>query len=134
VQRAGLILRVIYALCLAGATVNHVRAIAAHGVLPDFLPWPSAAYWSSLTLLDPLAAGLLFVRPRAGIVLTAAIIATDVAHNFWFVNLYAPAPSLAAAVAANPFLISQIAFLVFVAATARIAWRGARAPGETCGA
>jgi hypothetical protein len=125
--RRGLIVRAIYATCLAGATLNHVRAIAAHGLLPDFLPWGSAVYWSSLTLLDPLAALLLFLRPRLGIVLTAAIIVTDVAHNLWFVAHFASAQSLGAAIRGNPFLLSQIAFLLLVAATARIAWREAAA-------
>ena len=124
-MRAGLIVRSLYALCLAVATVNHIRAIAAHGLLPDFLPSGTAVFWSSLTLLDPLAAGLLFLRPRLGIVLTAAIIVADVAHNLWFVARDTPEPSLIATVTANPFLLSQIAFLLFVAGTARIAWRGA---------
>ena len=124
-RRAGLIVRIVYALCLAVATANHVRAIAGHGLLPDHIHWPSAAYWASLTLIDPLAVVLLFARPRAGIALTAAIIVTNVAHNLGYGAHYRPEASLLELATADPFILSQIAFLVFVAATAPIAWRAA---------
>ena len=55
--------------------------------------------------------------------MTAAIILSDVAHNLWFMASHALRGSLAADVIASPFMISQIGFLVFVAATARLAWR-----------
>ena len=61
--RTGPLLRIIYALCLLGATVNHLRSVLARGWFPADLPWGTAAYWASLTFLDPLAAILLFVRP-----------------------------------------------------------------------
>jgi hypothetical protein len=70
-------------------------------------------YWTSLTVLDPLAAVLLFVRPRVGIVLTVAIITSDVLHNT-LVGL----PSL------NAMYLSQVIFLLFVGATVYVAWRG----------
>jgi hypothetical protein len=70
-------------------------------------------YWTSLTFLDPLAASLLFVRPHAGLVLTVAIITSDVLHN-----TLVGVPSL------NPMYISQIVFLFFVACTVYVAWRG----------
>ena len=57
----------VYALCLAGATVNHVQAVFARGWLPEQLPLGTALYWSSLTIVDPIAVVLLFLRPRAGI-------------------------------------------------------------------
>ena len=83
-QRFGFWIRVVYAVCLVVATVNHIRLVHAWGWVPSHLPIATALYWSSLTFFDPLAAALLFVRPRAGIVLTIAIIASDVAHNSWF--------------------------------------------------
>jgi hypothetical protein len=122
VQRVGALIRIVYALCLAGATFNHVRALLAHGWLPDHLPAATALYWTSLTFLDPLAALLLFLRPRLGIALTCAIIVSNVAHNLWFVAAHPLRETFLADVASSPFLLSQIAFLLFVLATAPIAW------------
>ena len=119
----GLLIRIVYALCLAGATINHVRAVLSHGWLPEHLPAATALYWSSLTLLDPLAAVLLFLRPRIGIALTVLIIVSNVAHNIWFIAAHPLRGSLLDDVASSPFMLSQIAFLLFVAATAPIAWR-----------
>ncbi|MGE5564386.1 MAG: hypothetical protein ACM3ZV_13925 [Bacillota bacterium] len=122
-ERTGRLVRIVYALCLAGATINHVRAVLSRGWLPPDLPLPTAIYWDALTFLDPLAAVLLLVRPRAGVALTVAIIVTDVAHNLWFVAAHAGSRSFTKIVAGSPFLLSQIAFLLFVAATAPVAWR-----------
>lgn len=123
IERLGWLIRIVYALCLAGATVNHVRAVLAHGWLPDHLPTATALYWSSLTFLDPLAAVLLFLRPRVGIGLTGAIIASDVAHNLWFTGRNRLGGSFVDDVTSNAFMMSQIAFLTFVLVTAPIAWR-----------
>ena len=120
-----MIIRSVYALCLFGATFNHVRAIIAHGIIPAFLPLPSAVYWSSLTLLDPLAAVLLFVRPRLGIILTAVIIVSNVVHNLWFTAEYDAAGLSLEMILHRPFLLMQLLFLVFVGLTAPIAWRSA---------
>jgi hypothetical protein len=113
---------------LAGATVNHVRAVLTHGWIPSHLPLASALYWSSLTFLDPLAAVLLFVRPRAGIAPTTAIITSDVAHNLWFIAAHPLRQSFVDDVTANGFMLSQIAFLLFVLATAPAAWKAAKRP------
>ena len=123
VLRPGFLVRVIYALCLIGATINHIRAVAAHGWLPAYLPQVTAAYWASLTFLDPLVVTLLFIRPRAGIAATFGIILSDVVHNLWFVVTYSHGASVPRVIANSPFLISQIGFLLFVALTASIAWR-----------
>ena len=128
--RTGLIIRAIYVLCLLGATVNHVRGVMAFGWLPPSLPWPTAAFWSSLTFLDPLAAILLIVRPKAGICATLAIIVTDVAHNLWFAATHSQG-SLVRVVASNPFLLSQILFLLFVLATAPTAWRESQSAADS---
>lgn len=100
-----------------------MRAVAVRGWLPAQLPVATALYWSSLTFLDPLAAILLFVRPRAGVGLTVAIIVSDVAHNLWFTTTHTPRTSFVHNVASSTFLMSQIAFLIFVGATAPWAWR-----------
>lgn len=121
-MKASLTLRIVYALCLAGATCTHVVLHVRHGVLLGELEGfgvspVSRYYWSSLTLLDPLAALLLFIRPRVGLALAGAIIVSDVAHNSW--DLYRSGGTPGATYWA------QIAFLLFLAATIRVAWRGA---------
>ena len=100
-----------------------MRAVANWGWFPEHLPAASAIYWSSLTFLDPLAAVLLFVRPRIGIALTAAIIVSNVAHNLWFTAAHPLHGSLLEDVTSSFFMMSQIAFLLFVGATASMAWR-----------
>jgi Kef-type K+ transport system membrane component KefB len=117
-------IRVVYALCLGAATFNHVRALLTDGWWREGVSLGTAIYWTSLTVLDPLAALLLFVRPRAGIALTLAIIISDVAHNLWFVAAHPLSGSFIQAVTSSFFMMSQIVFLVFVAATSPMAWRG----------
>lgn len=127
VERGGLIVRSIWAACLLVGGVNHARILIEHGLLWDYggVGWASAAYWSSLTIVDPAAAALLFVRPRVGVPTTIALIVTNVMHNLAVTAWLAPEGEALARVA-NPFLISQIGFMLFVAATARIAWKGWR--------
>jgi|tagenome__1003787_1003787.scaffolds.fasta_scaffold20981844_2 hypothetical protein len=122
-QRRGLWIRIVYALCLLGACTNHIRALVSHGWWREGIPLGTAVYWDSLTVLDPLAAVLLFVRPRAGVALTAAIIVSDVAHNLWFEATHPMGRSLIGNVTSSFAMRSQIGFLLFVAITAPIAWR-----------
>jgi hypothetical protein len=123
VQRVGLLIRIVYALCLVGAAVNHVRGVLGRGWLPNYLPTVSAVYWDSLTFLDPFAAALLFLRPRLGIGLTVAIIVSDVVHNLWFTAAHPLRESFFEEVTSSAFIMSQLAFFLFVALTAPIAWR-----------
>jgi hypothetical protein len=127
-RRAGLIIRAIYCVCLLGATVNHARAVHAYGWLPATLPLVTALYWAALTFLDPIAVVLLFLRPRIGIAATGAIIISDVLHNLWFRGRHPIAGSLFRDVTSDPFMMSQIAFLLFVAATAPVAWKACSLP------
>jgi hypothetical protein len=120
--RASIVIRTLFAVCLLAATFNHARAILQHGVLWDYgygskIALTSRLYWTVLTILDPLAAVLLFVKPRAGIWLTVAIIVSDVIHNTYYV-------------AANdqwlaPFYLAQVGFLVIVLGLAPLAARAA---------
>jgi hypothetical protein len=125
VQRGSLIVRCIWAACLLIGGANHARTLLRHGIFWDYggVAWGSAAYWSSLTILDPLVAVLLFVRPRVGIVSTVILIVTNVIHNLAVTAHYAPEGEFLTR-ASHPFVISQIGFMLFVGATARIAWRG----------
>ena len=112
------VLRVIYAICLLGATCTHVTMLWQNGILGDYggRNLFTRIYWTSLTFLDPLAALLLFFHPRIGLLLTVAIISSDVLHN--------------TLIASNPWnfmYLSQVAFLTFVISTVRVAWKGAPA-------
>jgi hypothetical protein len=91
-----------------------------HGVMWDYggAPPVSRVYWTSLAVLDPLAAGLLFFKPRVGLVLTVAIIASDVLHNTWLMSRSSEPDWL------NWMYVLQILFLLLVLATVRLAWRG----------
>jgi len=114
-RKASLVLRAIYAICLLGATCTHVAMLERHGLLWDYgsAHLLTRVYWTSLTVLDPLAALLLFVRPRVGLILTVLIIASDVLHN-----------TLVGVPQLNAMYFSQVAFLLFVTSTVYVAWRG----------
>jgi hypothetical protein len=119
--KASLTLRIVYAVCLAGATCVHVAMHVQYGMLLGALEgygYSSATrfFWSSLTLLDPLAALLMFIRPHAGLALAGAIILSDVLHNSWILHHFGGAPDAA--------YWAQVAFLVFLFVTIRVAWRG----------
>ena len=117
-ERHALYLRLIYALCLCGATWTHLHVALVHGLCWDYggVAPLTRIYWTSLLFIDPLAALLLLMIPRAGLILCVAVIVTDVVHNSWFA-LHFP-------IRMDLFL-SQIGFLLFVAFTVRAAWRGA---------
>ncbi len=122
-------LRTTYAICLLAGMTTHIWTIVTHGLMWDYggAPLFSRLYWTSLTVLDPLAAALLFFKPRAGLTLTVAIIVSDVMHNTWIMARSAAPDWL------NWMYVLQVLFLLFVLATARRAWRGAAA-GERRGA
>jgi hypothetical protein len=124
--RAAVMVRAIYASCLLAATYNHWVMIVRHGLLWDYdgLPVASAIFWTSLAFLDPAAVMLLWRRPWAGVVATIAIIVVDVVHNLWILARYYP--PLSRTLPATPGVIAQIAFMVFVLGTARIAVRSRR--------
>ncbi|WP_176473118.1 hypothetical protein [Sphingomonas lenta] len=126
-MRSSLIVRSIWAFCLLVATANHAFILLRHGLFWDYggVGWASAVYWSGLTVVDPIVAALLFVRPRAGVAGTIALITTNVAHNLAVTARYAPEGEFLNR-AAHPIILSQIGFMLFVGATARIAWRGTR--------
>lgn len=113
------VIRLVYTLCLAGATYNHARIVLEHGVLWDYggLPLFVSTFWTALTFIDALAVVLLLARPRHGLVLTVAIIVSDVAVNSWVGMEYGID---AAAFAA------QVVFLLFVLFTVCQAWHAVK--------
>jgi hypothetical protein len=137
VSKASIILRGIYATCLVLATITHVLVDMRYGVFlaslePLGYPIGIRLYWASLTFLDPAAAILLFVRPRAGLVLCAVIIATDVLNNSWVAYhrpVFGPlvldhGQTVFHHSGANMNLLLEVAFLIFVFATIRYSWKG----------
>lgn len=116
---ASFAIRVLFACCLLVATTNHLRADFQHGFFWDYgygngAYWASRVFWGALTILDPLAALLLFIKPRTGIALTAAIIIADVAHNTFYVAVNQQW--------LEPFYLSQVAFLLAVLLLSPVAW------------
>ena len=113
-------IRVLFACCLLVATANHLRADFQHGLFWDYgygesAHWASRVFWSALTFFDPLAALLLFIKPRVGLALTASIIVADVAHNTYYVALNQQ--WLAS------FYLSQVAFLIAVMLLSPVVWK-----------
>lgn len=113
----------IYGICLLAGMSTHAAQIWQHGIFWDYgggVPQFTRVYWRSLTFLDPLAAVLLFVYARMGLVVTLAIISTDVVHNLWFFEHYH--------IPLNWVLLAQCAFLVFVVASFRTIRRSLTQP------
>ena len=123
------IVRAIWAACLLLATLNHARILAQHGLSWNYggVSVASAVYWSSLTIMDPLAAALLFARPKVGIRLTIVIITTNVVHNLAMTAMFSRDGEFLSRATSSWAIISQIAFMLFVVGTARIAWTGGKA-------
>ena len=78
----------------------------------------SRVFWGALTVLDPLAALLLWVRPRWGLALTLGIIACDVLHNSFYVAAHGQWT--------QTFYLSQLGFLLAVLVLSPSAWHGLR--------
>ena len=73
----------VYLAAFGVAAGYHAWDIIRWGFLPyDFAPRPLNAFWTSLTLLDPLVIALLVTgRRRLGLSLAALVMAADVAAN-----------------------------------------------------
>ncbi|UWP78638.1 hypothetical protein [Dactylosporangium fulvum] len=101
---------------LAYGGAVHVVQLATGGWPPyAWAPAWLAGYFTALTVLDPLAAGLLWARRRAGLVLSVTVLVTDAAANGYAtygLGLDAPAARIAQAV------ISVLALTALVTAPA----------------
>ena len=77
-----MIAKIIWTIGFLIGTTTHTLDLINYGWLPyDFRPLPWNIYWTSLTFLDPLAAVLIWVRERWGVVLGAAIMVSNVLVN-----------------------------------------------------
>jgi hypothetical protein len=123
--RAVKILFAVYALGFLFGTWNHVLDLRHGGFLPyTYAPLAFNIYWTSLTVLDPLAAFLLFKLPYCGMVLAVLIMVSDLA-----VNLYAGCILFPGTTILDTTLLSQIGFGVFLFVTVPMAWRRLRKAG-----
>jgi hypothetical protein len=104
----------IAAVLLGVGTATHVADLVRGGLTP--YPWAPNwlnLYWSSLAVLDTLAAVLLLAGARTGIDLTAAILVTDL-----LANAYATAAIQHADMFTEPGVIRLAAFTAIVLAAA----------------
>lgn len=104
-------------------TSTHVTWVIQNGFLSEKYNAPlwNMLFWDSLTFLDPLAAILLFLRPKTGIILTLIILVVDVIHNnlFYFDELYTRNLGLAEWTEEYWMILGQIIFALFVLLTFR---------------
>ena len=99
-------------------TSTHLQWVIRNGFLSDNYNAPvlTKIFWDSLTFLDPLAAVLLILRPKTGLILTIIIITLDVIHNnlFYMDELYINAPTLKIWIQKYWMILGQIIFGIFV--------------------
>jgi len=110
----------VYIIGFAYGTRNHIVDICSDGLLGyTYVPLPINIYWTSLTVLDPLAIILLIFAPFSGMVLSVFIMATDIAVNV-SVTLYY---YFQYGTFTLDRLHLQIAFGIFVFMTVPITWK-----------
>jgi len=86
--------RLVLLLLIAGlvvGTASHVENLARSGLVarPE-LPLGCNVFWSALVIIDPVAALALLLKPRAGVVLVAGIMAVDLAVNLAVLGITPP--------------------------------------------
>jgi hypothetical protein len=83
------------------------------------VPLFSRLFWDSLTFLDPIAALLLFLKPKIGICMVLIIILADVTHNniIYFDELYLNTLDFTSWILKYWMIIGQIIFMLFVVFT-----------------
>ncbi len=68
---------------MLGGASTHIIWILGNGIFAHNTdhPFISTVFWDCLTFADIIAASLLIIRPKAGVILTLIIITIDVIHN-----------------------------------------------------
>ena len=115
---ANKIFLIIQAIAMLMGTSTHVAWALQHGFLAPAYNAPlfSMLFWDALTFLDPLAAAMLFLRPRLGTWLVLLIITADVVHNnlFYFDELYLQPRAISEWLAHYWMIWGQLLFAGFV--------------------
>jgi hypothetical protein len=76
--------RAVYVVGFADGTCAHLRDLVTRQFHAySYAPWPVAIFFYALVLLDPLAAVLVIRRHIAAPLLAVAIMAADLAANYW---------------------------------------------------
>lgn len=106
----------VYILCFAIGTVSHALDFWVLGLRPyQGAPVVLETFWSSLVVLDPVAAALLLSgKRRAGLALAAVIMVCDVAANsyaFFVLGIEGFAVALPLQAAFLGFVLGSIGFL-----------------------
>lgn len=122
-NKAKIILSV-QAICMLIGASTHIKWILENGVFSKKMnvPFFSTVFWDSLAFLDIIAAILIIIRPRVGVLLTLTIITTDVIHNNLIVLLdhqHINEIGITMWVTKYWMLIGQILFMIFVFATVK---------------
>jgi len=103
-------------------TIVHLAQLIGSGFDPyPLAPGWLAAYFVSLTLLDPLAAVLLLQRRRAGSILGCAVLLTDAGANAYANYVLDPRPGITAG-RVGQAVINLLALTPFAAAPRLRPW------------
>ncbi len=111
----------IYTVCFLIGTYTHTAWLLRRGFLEHPGPLSVNIYWDTLTLLDPVAAALLWWRPKLGIGLAVGIMASDISINtYMYLAGYfgPPVPNMVPLA-----LFDQALFGLFVFVTAPLVYR-----------
>ena len=105
-------------ICLAVGTSSHAVALFHHGWdwNYDGMPMGTRVFWTSLTLLDPLVAVLLFLKTKPAAIILVILMVSDVVHNTWVIHRYG---------GEGRMVLNQWIFLTFVLLTVVLVRRGA---------
>ena len=99
-------------------TSTHLAWVLKYGFLAEEYQAKlfSKIFWDSLTFLDPMAAILLFLRPKIGLFLTLGIIIADVVHNnlVYYEELYFNSLTISEWFTQYWMIVGQIIFMIFV--------------------
>ena len=108
---------VVVCAALSYGFVLHVADLAVRGLRGAYAGMPLwlAVYYTSLTVLDPLAAVLLALRTRAGIVLAALVAGTDALLNA-YANLVLVPPDQATTGLVGAGVVGALAVATVLAA------------------
>jgi hypothetical protein len=88
------VVRLVLLVLIAGlvvGTATHIENLARSGLVPrPELPFACNVFWSALVIVDPVTALALLLRPRAGVVVVAGVMAIDVVVNLAVLGLTPP--------------------------------------------